>query len=84
MPRLALALTISIRLIFVHGPGGQEIELNVAEISSIRQPRDTEEHFTGDVQCVIIMSNGKFVGVTETCAQVVLKITDQRHDHGHF
>jgi hypothetical protein len=57
--------------ILVHGPDGQEIELNIAEISSIRQPRSAEDHFNKDVHCLIFMTNGKFVGVEETCGDVI-------------
>ena len=57
--------------ILVHGPDGQEIELNIVEISSVRQPRESEGHFSKDVKCLIFMTNGKFVGVKETCGDVI-------------
>jgi hypothetical protein len=60
--------------ILVHGPDGQEIELNVSEISSIRQPRETEGHFNKDVHCVIFMTNGKFVGVEESCGDILIAV----------
>ena len=59
-------------LILVHGPDGQEIELNVAEVSSLRQPREsTEGHVDKDVHCLIFMTNGKFVGTGESCEEVI-------------
>ena len=66
-------------LILVHGPDGQEIELNVTEISSIRQIRKDAsdvgvQHFARGVRCIVIMTNGKFIGVIETCREVVQKI----------
>jgi hypothetical protein len=75
---IAPALAIALELIFVHAPGGQEIELNSTEISSIRQPHETEEHFADDVHCVIIMSNGRLIGTAETCAEVIKQIVNPR------
>jgi hypothetical protein len=71
--KLAAALAL-LYLIFVHGPEGQEVQLNINEISSIRQPREAEGHFSADVRCLVFMTNGKFVGTTETCHEVVGKI----------
>ena len=65
---------VALHLIFVHGPGNQRIGLNVDEISSIREPRDSEGHFSSDISCVVFMTNGKWVGVTETCEDVLTKI----------
>ena len=65
---------VALHLIFVHGPGNQRIGLNVDEISSIREPRDSEGHFSPDIGCVVFMTNGKWVGVIETCKDVLAKI----------
>lgn len=62
-----------LHLILVHGSGGQRIELNVHEISSITEPR-TKDHFGKDVLCVIFMTNGKFIGVVETCKEITDKV----------
>jgi hypothetical protein len=72
--RLAAVVLVVLYLIFVHGPEGQEIQLNVNEISSIRQPRESEGHFSPEVHCLVFMTNGKFAGTTETCREVVGKI----------
>ena len=67
----------TIYLITVHGPDGQEITLNVTEISSIRQVRKTQrdqEHIDKDINCQLFMANGKFIGITETCMDVIKKI----------
>ena len=63
-------------LIHVHGPDGeQEIEVNVQEISSIRQPREgTEGHLAEGTHCVLYMSNSKFISTAETCREIVKKI----------
>jgi hypothetical protein len=68
MPTL-VELFVTLSLITVHGPQGQVIELNVNEISSIRQPRG-HGHFTKDIKCLIFMTNGKFVSTVETCEQI--------------
>jgi hypothetical protein len=67
---------IALHLIFVHGPDNQAIELNIAEISSIREPRKSEGHFHQDVKCLVIMTNGKFIGVIEPCPAVLEKIRE--------
>ena len=74
MGKIALAALTALPFIFVHGPGNQRIELNVNEISSIREPRDSEGHFSSEISCVVFMTNGKWVGVTETCEDVLTKI----------
>ena len=64
-----------LHLILVHGPDGQIIELNINEISSIREPRDIEgKHFGKGINCIVFMTNGKFVGVSEKCVEVIQEI----------
>jgi hypothetical protein len=62
--------------ILVHGPDEQEIQLNVNEVSSVREPRSVETHWKDEVHCVVFMTNGKFVGITEECQQVIQKIKE--------
>ena len=59
----------------VHSPGGSEIALNAAEISSIRQ-RDEMPNQHEDVRCVIVMTNGLSLGVIETCREVIKAMAD--------
>jgi len=75
----------TIYLIHVHGPDEkQEIEINVQEISSIRQPREnTSDHFAPGVHCLVYMTNGGFVPTAESCKEIVKKIAaldEQRDD----
>jgi hypothetical protein len=61
----------------VHAPDGKELVLNVGEISSIRQPQEQAEaqtHFAKGTQCVLVMTNGRFIGTTETCKEVIKAI----------
>jgi hypothetical protein len=73
-PSVLLAL---LHLIVVHGPDNQTIELNVNEISSIREIRDVEEaHYAKDANCIVFMTNGKFIGTREECVEVVRKVKE--------
>ena len=58
-------------------PGGQEIEINPAEISTMRMPREVG-HFAEGVECVIFMTNGRFVAVTEPCRDVMERIEETK------
>jgi len=68
---------IQLHLITVHAPNGDEMQLNSAEISSIRQPRDSEtiSHFGPNVHCVVVMSNGRFIGTVEDCSIIISLLT---------
>jgi len=77
----ALVLLVATHFINLHQPGGRDIAINVAEISSISQPReDAEGHFDDRVRCVITMSNGKWNGVIETCLTVI-KLIAETEEH---
>jgi hypothetical protein len=67
-------LLIAVRLILLHGPGAQAIELNVDQITSIAEPREGKFH--EGVKCLLHMVNGKFIGVVEECREVVRKIEE--------
>lgn len=69
-------LFILFALTFVEftGPDKQKIEINPAEVVAIREPRgQNETHFHKEVHCLIFTSDGKFVGVIETCEEVADK-----------
>lgn len=66
-------------LIELHAAGGAEIEINPREITSMRsrdEDSDRDSHFAKGVQCLINLSDGKFVTVVESCADVLQKIKD--------
>jgi hypothetical protein len=67
-------LLAALHLILVHGPDGQNIELNVNEISSIREPRQVEGHFAKNVHCLIFMTNGKLIAAIEECPVILDEI----------
>ena len=62
--------TILAVFVLVHSPGGSDIALNSAEISSIRQRAEMPDQHE-DVRCVIVMTNGLSIGVIETCPDVI-------------
>jgi hypothetical protein len=64
-------LILALHLIVLHGPGGQIIEINPNEVSSVRAPQAvTRRHFAPGIRCVITMTNGNFNAVVEPCDQV--------------
>ena len=76
-------IAAAFRLITVHGPGGEEITLNIDEISSIRQVltgNEDDSAFHRNVKCVVVMSNGRFIGAKESCLDIVhlIAITDRK------
>lgn len=66
---LAFSLLVGIQLLEVHGPDGQLVYINPAEISSLRQPTNADlgRYFPRTVHCIIVTTNGKFVAAVEMC-----------------
>jgi hypothetical protein len=65
------------RFIHVHGPSGQNIEVNIEEISSMRTPQPRAEgHFPKGTQCVLYMTSGNFIAVQENCTDVDNRIKE--------
>jgi hypothetical protein len=55
-------------LIQLHGPDGQEIDINPHEIASLREPSSISEgHFPKGTRCVVIMTNSRLNLVREDC-----------------
>jgi hypothetical protein len=74
----AAFLLVAITLVELHGPTGQNIEINTAEISSLREPVDLSRdhhHWAKGIRCIIVMSNGKYIAVIEDCQTVAQKLT---------
>ena len=62
-------ILIMLRLVLVHVPGGDELELNPHEVSSIREPKDVQEHFQRDVHCIIVMTMESSLGRSKIAAR---------------
>ena len=66
---------VLLRLVLIHAPNGDEIEINPNEISCIREPREAGDMaFHKGVRCVLVMTNGRFIGAAEDCQTVKLMV----------
>jgi hypothetical protein len=57
-------------MLILHSATGTEIVLNSKAITNLRNPEPGNGAFSPSVRCQINMSDGKFVTVIETCAEV--------------
>lgn len=57
-------------MIALHLGSGIDVDINVSEITSMRGPEPDNPLFTKNVQCLINLTDGKFVTVRETCDEV--------------
>jgi hypothetical protein len=65
----SLALLV---LVPLNGPDGQIIWVNPEQVVSVRGPRGGRGvHFGPGVECLVEMSDGKFVNVTNPCDAVI-------------
>jgi hypothetical protein len=63
--------SLAVHLLILHGPGGQNIEINPDAVVSLRSPRGNEiEHFQKGIRCLIFTNDGKFTAVIEDCATI--------------
>jgi hypothetical protein len=68
---------IVLRLIVLHSLGGHEVAINPAQVTSLHAKADDQNRLLADeVTCVVGLTDGKFVSVTETCAAVRAKIEE--------
>ena len=64
-----LLFLVAAQFLELTGPDQQRVEINVSEIVSIRAPRRSD-HFAAGINCVIFTSDGKYVGVMESCPKI--------------
>ena len=67
-------ILLAVYLVALTGPNEQRIEVNPAQVVSLRAPR-SEEHFAQGVQCLLHTVDGKFIAVVEPCDAVRLKLS---------
>jgi hypothetical protein len=65
-----LVVIVALKLVLLHGPGGQIIEINPDQVVTLREPRMFEGHIPPGTNCVVNMADGKFNLVQEACATV--------------
>ena len=69
---LSLLVREPLELIVLHAPSGQQlIYINPVEITSLRAPLPgARQHFAPGARCIIVVTNGSFISVSETCDMV--------------
>jgi hypothetical protein len=66
-----LYVLVYYHLIQLHGPNGQAIDINPHAVSSLRDSSVVSEgHLAKGTKCLLFMSNGKTIGVSESCEEV--------------
>lgn len=58
------------RLVVLHSVGQHEVLINPAQVTSMRPKLDDDDPnklFTKEVQCMINLTDGRYVTVVETC-----------------
>ena len=66
-----LALLFAITLVYLHAPNGQLLEVNPAEVSTLRAPLGGDhQHWGRGTKCIIVMANGLFNATAEDCPTV--------------
>jgi hypothetical protein len=66
-------------LMVLHNPDGREIDINPAEITSLREAKPdnaSDKEFAPGVRCMINLSDGKYVAVIETCQDIRAILAD--------
>ena len=59
-------------LMLLHAPGGREIRVNPKTVASMHatMPGQPNAYVAEEAQCLINLTDGKFVSVVETCERV--------------
>jgi hypothetical protein len=62
---------VALLLVALTGPTGQRIDVNPAEVTSVRDPTDVGKTYVArGVHCMLGITNGRFIAVRETCDAV--------------
>jgi len=71
-------ITLALHLILLHTVDGRETFVNPEQITNMaaHMPGEQNKVLTGAVQCVVSLSNGKFVSVREPCDEVQRKLEE--------
>jgi hypothetical protein len=67
-------------LLTLTAPDGQIVDINPSKIVSLREQQGNHHD---DVHCIISTSDGKYIGVVETC-QTVLKMFNDETDRRNY
>ncbi|QIG93825.1 MULTISPECIES: hypothetical protein [Bradyrhizobium] len=78
---IQLVVVAALRLVSFHGPDGYPVEINPDQVTSLRGAREGDQQskfFTSEVRCMIGLTDGKFVSVSESCEEVRSKLAAPR------
>ena len=68
---LADIYATDIEFIIVHAPGEHEaIHINPSQITHLHSSRTKNREMTEETECVIAMSDGRFVSSVESCSKI--------------
>jgi len=69
-----------LHLVLLHSVDGREIFVNPEQVTSVQGYTDGEHNkvLAESVNCVIGMTNGKFISVAEYCDEVKQKLEDAK------
>jgi hypothetical protein len=72
--------TLVYLLIILHSIQGHEVTISPDQVTNLRASRPDKPNtlFTEQARCVVSLTDGKFVTVKETCAEIRLLIEQQR------
>lgn len=71
----------ALQWITLHGPDNVTIDVNPAQIVTVREPRGQQERVVHkDVKCLLFLADGKFIAVVEDCATVRARLDDLESD----
>jgi len=57
-------------LLYLHGPDSRVVIVNPDQITSMYSKKGPNKQITDKAECVINLTDGKFVAVTETCEEI--------------
>ena len=73
------AVVIAFHLIQLHGPDGQDIDINPHEVASLREPGSMSgNHLPKGTRCIVVMTNGRFNMVKEDCDTVKVMVEESQ------
>jgi uncharacterized protein YlzI (FlbEa/FlbD family) len=61
-------------MIVLTATDGRPIKVNPKDIVSLRVPPSSGDHVSKDAHCLVFTSDGKYIGVQESCDQVNSKL----------
>ena len=72
---MGAATVYAVVLVTLTGLDNQRIDINPAEVVSVRAPR-VQEHFGEGIKCLLHTADGKFIAVIEDCDTVRRRLNE--------